>query len=331
MKLRRREGEVFSLSFMDCICCGFGAILLLLVLTDVDQPVVIERARVSLNAQLLKLEEELFEIRGDSDELRRELQGRIRELRTERDRLARLQGDLTNVRGEYDASRNDAAVASIVASELVSAYQELTADMERLRAQPRRRTAPTASVGGIPVDSEYVVFVIDTSDSMAMNHWESTVEIMSETLDIYPDLKGLQVVNDQGRFMFESGAPGSWLKDSPELRQRIRTRLRTWRPYSQSNPVPGIELALRLYRERGQNLSIVVIGDEFGGNSMQEAVERIARLNVADSRPRARIHAIGFQQGAGMSAFTNIQFSALMRTVTARNGGTFVGITNEKP
>jgi hypothetical protein len=62
MKLRRRTTEVFSLSFMDCICCGFGAIILLLVLTDVDQPVIIERARVSLDAQLLKLQEELFTI-----------------------------------------------------------------------------------------------------------------------------------------------------------------------------------------------------------------------------------------------------------------------------
>ena len=33
MKRRKRETEVFSLSFLDCICCGFGAVLLLFVLT----------------------------------------------------------------------------------------------------------------------------------------------------------------------------------------------------------------------------------------------------------------------------------------------------------
>ncbi len=32
MKRRKRETEVFSLSFLDCIC-GFGAVLLLFVLT----------------------------------------------------------------------------------------------------------------------------------------------------------------------------------------------------------------------------------------------------------------------------------------------------------
>ena len=30
---KRREVEVFSISFMDCICCGFGAVLLLFILT----------------------------------------------------------------------------------------------------------------------------------------------------------------------------------------------------------------------------------------------------------------------------------------------------------
>jgi hypothetical protein len=331
MKLRRRDTEVFSLSFMDCVCCGFGAIILLLVLTDVDQPVVIERARESLNAQLLKLQEELHVIRGDTDELRRELEGRIAELRAERARLARLQGDLTEVRGQFAASRTDAAVSNIIETELVAAYQELTAEMERLQRQPRPRRAPTGTVGGIPVDSEYVIFVIDTSPSMVTNHWESTVGIMNEILDIYPDLKGVQVMNDQGRFMFTDGPPGSWLEDSPRLRQRIRQTLPTWRPYSQSNPVPGIETALRIYREAGRRMSIVVIGDEFTGDSMQAAVDRIARLNAPDGRPQARIHAIGFPEGAGMAAFTNVQFSALMRVVTVRNNGTFVGITSQRP
>jgi hypothetical protein len=331
MKLRRRETELFSLSFMDCICCGFGAIILLLVLTDVDQPVIIERARVTLNAQLLRLQEELFDIRGDTDELRRELQGRIRDLESERVRLSRLQGDLTEVQGQFSASSSDAEVTNIVQNEMVAAYQELTAEMERLQRQPRPRTAaPVASVGGIPVDSEYVIFVIDTSGSMVGNHWQSTNAIMGEILDIYPSLKGLQVMNDQGRFMFEGGAPGQWLTDSAQLRQRIRSRLPEWAPYSQSNPLPGILTALRLYREAGRKLSIVVIGDEFTGDSMQVAVDRIARLNAPGSAPRARIHAIGFPESPGMPAFTNIQFSALMRVVTVNNDGTFVGMTNER-
>ena len=331
MKLKRREAEIFSLSFLDCICCGFGAIILLLVLTDVDQPVLIERATASMNASILRLQEELFDLRGETDELHRELQGRINELRAQRSRLVRLQADLTTVQGEFAASTGNAAVANIVENELVAAYQELSAEMKRLQEQPRARPAQ-AAVGGIPIDSEYVVFIIDTSASMVSNHWESTLQIMKETLDIYPRVKGMQVMNDQGRMMFETGPPGRWLTDSADLRNRIRDRLPNWTPFSRSNPVPGIERALQLYRAPGQRVGIYVIGDEFAGDSMQNAVESIGKLNAADGqRPRARIHAIGFPQGAGMAPFTNVQFSALMRVVTARNGGTFVGITTEKP
>ncbi len=49
MKLARRDAEVFSLSFLDCICCGFGAIILLLVLSEFGQPVEIEKSRKPLD------------------------------------------------------------------------------------------------------------------------------------------------------------------------------------------------------------------------------------------------------------------------------------------
>ncbi|NBR17318.1 MAG: hypothetical protein EBT81_05400 [Gammaproteobacteria bacterium] len=52
MKLRRRDTEVFSLSFLDVICCGFGAIILLLVLSEFGQPIVIERSRQDLESQI---------------------------------------------------------------------------------------------------------------------------------------------------------------------------------------------------------------------------------------------------------------------------------------
>jgi hypothetical protein len=129
-----------------------------------------------------------------------------------------------------------------------------------------------------------------------------------------------------------AGAPGQWLVDSAALRQKIRNTLPTWTPFSKSNPLLGIETALRYYRRAGQRISIYVIGDDFAGESMQRAAESIAKLNAADGkRPRARIHAFGFPEGAGMRAYTTIQFSALMRVVTGQNDGTFVGITSEKP
>src|SRR5690242_18339396 len=165
---RRRDVEVFSLSFLDCICCGFGAIILLLVLTEVGQPVALEKSRVQLQGQVRKLEAQLAVIRGETDELTRDLNSREEALAREQDKLARLSGDLTRIQGQFSASRKDASATNTVEAELTAAYQTLSAEMERLLKE-RTRRAPTAAIGGIPIDSEYIIFIIDTSSSMTSN------------------------------------------------------------------------------------------------------------------------------------------------------------------
>jgi hypothetical protein len=123
---KRREFEVFTLSFLDCICCGFGAIILLLVLTDIGQPKVIERSEKDLKGQILDLQRQLFELRGETDVLERELEGRKKVLTVEQQKAAALAGDLSKIRGEFHASKGEASVTNIVETELVAAHQTLT-------------------------------------------------------------------------------------------------------------------------------------------------------------------------------------------------------------
>ena len=70
---RRRNVEAFSLSFLDCICCGFGAIILLLVLSKIYDPSVIEESTENLDELIALLQQELFDIRGEESVLNREL------------------------------------------------------------------------------------------------------------------------------------------------------------------------------------------------------------------------------------------------------------------
>jgi hypothetical protein len=116
--------------------------------------------------------------------------------------------------------------------------------------------------------------------------------------------------------------------DSPQERQEIRARARDWRAFSQSNPVPGLEEAVRTYWAADKHVSVFVLGDEFTGESIQTAVDSIDRLNKPgrDGRRSVRIHAIGFPAAPDMAPFTNIRFSALMRVICERNNGTFVGM-----
>ena len=325
MASRRRTVEVFTLSFLDCICCGFGAIILLLVLTQYQRPAKIEASRINLQAQVRDLQQQLEVIRGESDNLERQLQGRVDKLEKERHELAHLSGDLSNLQGKYSASKQEADVTNTVESELVAARQKLSAEMMRLL---KNQTRPaTEAVAGIPIDSEYVIFIIDTSSSMTTNHWDVNLAIIDEILSMYPHVKGLQVMNDQGTYMF-SQTKGRWLDDTPEQRAEIRNRAKHWHAFSQSNPVPGMEEAIRTYWAADRRVSLYVLGDEFTGDSIQAALDSIGTLNKLDPNGRRpiRIHAIGFPEGQGMSPFTNIRFSALMRLVTEQNNGTFVGL-----
>ena len=326
MRLRRRTVEVFSLSFLDCICCGFGAIILLLVLTQYGEPTAEARVRVDLRQQLVEMQQELNTIRGDTEDLNLQLVGRVDELEKRRHKVAQLAGDLTNVRGEFASSKKEASVTNTVEGQLTSAYQTLTAEMQRLLKDNSRRPK-TEAVGGIPIDSEYIIFIVDTSSSMNA-HWELNLRVIEEILSLYPHVKGLQIMNDQGRYMFEA-TKGQWLTDTRDRRDLINRKMRDWRPFSQSNPLPGMVEAIRTYWAADKRISAYVLGDEYTGETLQEAVEQVRNLNRTDSNGRrvVRIHAIGYLNDPSYTAFTNIRFGALMRTICSENNGTFVALT----
>ena len=67
MSRRHRTGTGgFSLSFLDVICCGFGAIILLLVLTKSSELVVLEETRQDMDAMVADLQARIEEIRGQA-------------------------------------------------------------------------------------------------------------------------------------------------------------------------------------------------------------------------------------------------------------------------
>ncbi len=334
-RIPRADLQVFSLSFLDVICCGFGAIILLLVLTKFGEPKAIDEARRDLDRRLIELEAELYEIRGETVILDRRLESRVRQLSDEQRRIARLRGDLSQISGEYAASQELSEIQDILEGRMLAAQQELTDEMRRLQQQSQRRREPDAVVGGIPVDSEYIIFVIDTSGSMFHYAWPSVVEKMSQVLDAYPRVKGLQIMNDMGQYMYSQYA-GKWIPDTPGRRKAVIARLRSWSVFSNSSPVEGIERAIRTFANPDHRISIYVFGDEFTGSSIDEVVREVDRLNShgGDGQRRVRIHAIGFPtvfSVAGAGETTGVRFATLMRILCRRNDGTFVGLNSTSP
>ncbi len=332
--MRRRRGiEAFSLSFLDCICCGFGAIILLLVLTKVFEPIILEDTSRELQGQLAELQQQMFEIRGETDIINRSLTSKQEQLSLERSKLARLQADVSSLRSRFEASKDDSELASIIQKQLAKARQDLTEEMQRLLADVQEVDDNT--VGGIPVDSEYIIFVIDTSGSMFGYAWDLAVRKVQETLDVYPRVKGIQVMNDMGKYMF-SRYQGRWIPDTPARRKAIVERLRTWNAFSNSSPVEGINRAISTFYSPGLKISIYVFGDEFTGTSIQRVVDTIDRINKADAQGNrmVRIHAVGFPVQFLRPTHlqtTGIRFATLMRILTEKNDGTFVGLNSVRP
>ena len=124
LAVRRRERrpfEVFSLSFLDCICCGFGAIILLLVLTKMGEPAALERAqRGPLRRCSPGSRRSSRRSAARRPVLNRDLRGPRAAVSEERAKVARLQGDLSRVQGQFAASKELSAVQDIIAGRLLA-------------------------------------------------------------------------------------------------------------------------------------------------------------------------------------------------------------------
>ena len=324
--LMRRDSEEFSVSFLDVICCGFGAIILLLMLSKNFEGQISADAQAEL---AMRLEERKREVSAITEELTEIKNRSIKDRQNLQDAAGKLQDlrrQLTEVKGEFD----DAAAAELEIStqkiELARAKQSMTDEMQRLLGLDFRRES--GLVGGISVDSEYIIFVIDTSGSMQNMAWGQVVRKVEETLAIYPQVKGIQVMNDMGDYMFPEYRR-QWIEDSAQRRASIIGRLRNWSPFSNSSPVEGISAAIQDFYDSEKRISIYVFGDDFTGNSIEDVVDAVDRVNVADEsgRRRVRIHAVAFPVHLDQPNDRVFRFAALMRELAYRNAGTFVALT----
>ena len=325
----RRQVEEFSVSFLDVICCGFGAIILLLMVTKTVEPILLEKSAVDLQGQIAKREQALFEIKGQISELRQQLDDASGQLDDSLLQLARLQRELTELLGRFSATTEQNDDMRTQTLKLAAARQTLTDEMERLLGMDFRRQ--TDLVGGIAVDSEYIVFVIDTSGSMFAGAWPQVLRKVQETLDVYPRVKGIQVMNDMGEYMF-SNFRGQWIPDTPARRQAILNTLRTWNPFSNSSPVEGIRAAIDTYYAPDKRIGIYVFGDDFSGRSIEEVVDAVDQVNLADEtgQRRVRINAVGFPVHLQRPNARVYRFAALMRELAYRNDGAFVGLAENQ-
>jgi hypothetical protein len=333
MKPRGRRGvSEFNLAFLDVISCGFGAVILLLIITRIAEPILMEQTTERLESTVAARTVELDQVRGEITVTTRQLTQLRAELDRERQQLTSSERELSAVQGEHESLHEEVQTNETRTRELAVARQTLTDEQERLLGADFRREDDT--IGGITVDSEYIVFVIDTSGSMQFV-WPLVIQKLDQTLSIHPEVKGIQVLSDMGDYMF-AGYQRRWIPDSPARRRAIVERMRTWAPFSNSSPVEGIEEAIRTFWSPDAKVSIYVFGDDFTGRSVAEVLAMVDRFNAAENPEErlVRIHAVGFPvlyQLPPAQQDSLYRFGALMREMTYRNNGTFVGLPNLRP
>jgi len=323
LQRRGRAPEEFSLSFLDVICCGFGAVILLLMITKTVEPQIIEAAAVNLEGRLAQLQETLFEIRGETRILNRELDTRREQLSDHEENLAILNGELASARARHDDILSRSRTSEATVGDLALARQRLSEEMRKLLRD--RDMARNNHIAGIPADSEYVVFVIDTSGSM-IDVRDRMVDVMGRFLDSYPQIKGIQILNGRGAHLM-STTKGRWMEDTPARRKALMQGIVNWNRQDLSNPQYGIIESINLYYRPGRNISIYVFGDDFANGSAQEVVNAVEQYvpRPRDGRHPVRIHGVGLtSRQAGERGM--IRFANLMRVLSERTGGAFVGL-----
>ena len=301
--------------------------MLLLIIAKVGDPAILEDTERQLEGSVRDYQERLFEIRGETVILDKRLKSRKQQLSDLTERIARLQEKLASVAQQSSQLSQSQAIEK---QNLQLVLQVLTEEMQRLLGPEFEQN--NQLVGGIPADSDYIIFVIDTSGSMQSAAWPKVQTEMLNILDVYPQVKGIQVLNDMGQFMFTE-FQNQWIPDSSDMRKKITTKLANWAPFSNSSPVEGIENAIKVFYQAGRKISIYTLGDDFQGNSIQRVIKVIDRLNKANQNEDrlVRIHAIGFPVHLRPGVNPNqsaMRFAALMRELSYNNGGTFIGLNS---
>lgn len=308
---RDRNFQIFNLSFLDVISCGFGAVVLLVLISKSGV------TKLENTSDISSLLQNVFQYEETIEQLSSLLEDQKAHLKVikkqnkislnKKEKISRaVQGKIKDLKKLEEDTRG---------LELVQTTLK-TASISKTTAKKR-----DVEVGGIPVDSDYIIFIVDTSGSM-LTIWEQVLRKIGDVLDVHPTVRGFQILNDNGAYLL-SAYRRKWIPDTPRRRRKVLEALAAWRSTSNSSPVEGLEIALKTYAKTGRKTSIYIFGDDFTGSSYMAVINKVRSLNLnrTAGKPKIKVHGIGF-----ISGHTTNRYSILMREITRQNGGTFLGL-----
>ncbi len=313
MRKRNRNLEIFSLAFLDLVTCGFGAVVLLILVAKPNEDITppFSESAEQIISEITTLDQVI-------DLLKEKVAEASSSIATARQQLESGAQYTAELEKESEKTRKEASLAK----ESLEGLSLVEESLERASIRPATNTKKRDDeVGGIPVDSDYILFIVDTSGSM-QQIWPKVMAEMKNVLAIHPKVKGFQILNDNGLHLV-SAYNGKWIPDTDNRRNNVFKLLSNWRINSNSSPVEGLGVALKRYTNPNISLSIYIVGDEYSGASYMTVLNQLDKLNrnSITGAPLAKIHALGF-----MSPGNTGRYATLMREVTKRSNGTFIGL-----
>ena len=308
--MKREQLEPFGLSFLDVISCGFGAVVMLvLIFKPQTEPVEVQENPSPSSLELLSRLMALTELR---DELTATFQN-------SHSSDSAVDMVFESLKSSLDKERQKLEASKVQIEKLRSQLADTASKIEIAKTaelSEEGRNTLNEEVAGIPVDRKYVIFVVDTSGSMKQI-WNRVSTAMNKILEIHPQVDGFQVLNDNGNYLI-SGYAKKWMKDTPKMRSRVIDLFSSWGSASNSNPHEGMRQALGDYRNYQADLSIYVLGDDFTGGNFDSVLADVANLN----KKGARINGLSF---ISPKASTD-RFGTLMREISQVNDGSFISL-----
>ena len=314
MRKKPRRFDIFSITFLDVIACGFGAVILLVLVSNNADTPSFDETDIAANLLRQAFQEEALvddlteQVSQEADALR----SKLALLKRLRDSARDAADSLSMKDEEARKNRGDLEGLALVQSSL-----------KRASISKKSTEKRDDEVGGIPLGSDYVIFIVDTSGSMK-EIWHRVMTEIENVIRIHPDIKGFQILNDNGAPIV-SAYEGKWIPDTPGRRRSVIELLRSWNSASNSSPVEGLEVALRRYAKPNISLSIYIFGDEYSGSSYDPVINALVNLNInrGTGKKLAKVHAVGF-----ISSHSTGRFATLMREITRLNDGTFLALPN---
>lgn len=175
---KRRELEVFSLSFLDCICCGFGAVLLIFLLTIAKKDDVDKADVDAARDRLTKVQAEIKTNQQELDRLARMLAAAQLELQALNTKSAEDQLKLSDRKREL----------LLMLQQIGALKDALHTLLDEKKALPTEDIAPPIPIPnidrrqyltGVKLQGEFVVFLVRTSGSML----DDTIDAAAARLD----------------------------------------------------------------------------------------------------------------------------------------------------